>query len=259
MHSEPLIPKMGPQYQGNNFRVEDVSRAQRNRGGNRGLCPSSLSLVDQGCLQNILECEANKWHVSCIQTASCTALLLVAAPYLHTRGATSHDPFSHHHLTRRSSLIGMYPSPIPEPSSHSVGAQNNRASVELTRPYEGRSRRISCSCSKSVEYYPRRHPWMEAQRRMRAHHCIRRRSMKFLINKKTCRPHPLDPNTPPTSEPSVSTSRPLSSSELTTAPKATTTDMLALPAVRHFAWENVWISCCLRQEAERTDASSARM
>ncbi|KAH9963595.1 hypothetical protein BC827DRAFT_1266371 [Russula dissimulans] len=59
------------------------------------------------------------------------------------------------------------------------------------------------------------------------------------VPSKTRRPHPLDPNTPPTSEPSVSTSRPLSSSELTTTRKATTTDMLA--------------------EAERTDASSTRM
>jgi len=52
------------------------------------------------------------------------------------------------------------------------------------------------------------------------------------------RPHPLDPNTSPASESSASTSRSGTSSESVPITNATTKDVLALPSVRHFAREN---------------------
>jgi 2-oxoisovalerate dehydrogenase E2 component (dihydrolipoyl transacylase) len=54
----------------------------------------------------------------------------------------------------------------------------------------------------------------------------------------TRRPHPLDPNAPPSLQPSASTLRPEGSSESVTTTGASTTGVLALPAVRHFAREN---------------------
>ena len=52
------------------------------------------------------------------------------------------------------------------------------------------------------------------------------------------RPHPLDPNTSPASESSAPTSRSRTSSESVPITNATTKDVLSLPSVRHFAREN---------------------
>ena len=52
------------------------------------------------------------------------------------------------------------------------------------------------------------------------------------------RPHPLDPNASPASESSAPTSRSGTSSESVPTTNATTKDVLALPSVRHFAREN---------------------
>ena len=139
--------------------------------------------------------------------------------------------------------------------------QSDKASVEITSPYEGTVKEIlvqegqvakvgeglciievdeEASNPSNIPMSDNRSPPppQEQKRDAPKHEPGTSESGLHPSDRVTRRPHPLDPNTPPSSQPSGSTLRPEGSSESATTPGASTTGVLALPAVRHFAREN---------------------
>jgi 2-oxoisovalerate dehydrogenase E2 component (dihydrolipoyl transacylase) len=203
-----------------------------------------FKLADVG--EGITECEVIRWYVPCTRVSGGVG----------AQGSCLTPPLLSYRSVSPQSSIGVF-EPLCE-------VQSDKASVEITSPYDGTVKEILVQegqvakvgedlCIIEVDeedFNPSDIPTSELpdtkanesgpspplQKQGRDAFIGVHRTPPDKQSVVARRPHPLDPNAPAASEPSASASRPGTSSG--SVPTRNATDVLALPSVRHFARES---------------------